>query len=493
MSVNLQFNPPGPVAAAFFADRSEVSAIMGPMGSGKTTAILMKILNLAAEPRVSPIADKRFPGKKVRYTKVGVVRETSTNLKRTTIKSIKTWFGEGGPGMRWFGGGSSPEPLSFQVNFALNDGTVVDLVFEFIGLDGNNIEDLAKGWEITHYWLNEGDLLAPDIKDFLDGRIGRYPSKVHGGASFYCGLLDYNAPDTDNYLYKLYEEIRPEGHRLFKQPGGRSAGAENTQNLPPGYYERMIRGKKKWWIRRNVDSQYGFSREGEPVYEDYNDDFHCSAYDLPAVEGLPIKLYADAETHPAVIFSQTMPNGQRRILGEVYIRGGAKQLGAACLQYAAEHFPAARLVGGTVDPSADRMDAKDSDLKNWLDTLSDAMGLTGGARFTKAPTNDPSKRTSAVDDLLTTVIDGAKPAILISPRAKITRKGFNSDYCFKKRANGTIDDKPTKAHPASDVHDAIQYFALDDGGYEKTMVRERRAANRGNFSKCRQARVEVPI
>ena len=488
----MKFAAPGPVADAFLQDRSEVSGILGPMGSGKTSTVIMKIMALAFEQVPSDLPDSRFPGKRVRYTKIGVVRETMTNLKRTTIKSIKTWFGDG-PGRKWFGGGSSPEPLSFQAHFDMNDGTVAEVVFEFIGLDGNNIEDLAKGWEITHYWLNEGDLLDPDIKDFLDGRIGRYPSKVHGGCSFYCGLIDFNAPDTENYLYKLFEEEKPEGHKLFRQPGGRDPKAENIHNLPAGYYERMARGKQKWWIRRNIDAVYTFSREGEPVFESYNDQFHCAAYELDAVEGLPIVLYSDAEANPALIFTQTMPNGQRRILHEIYGRMGAKQLGEEVLRVKAKYYPNSKLVGGKVDPSADRVDAKDINAKPWTDVLSDTIGLVSPFRFGLAPTNDITKRHDAVDDLLTTVIDGAQPMLLVSPRAKIARKGFNSTYCFKKRANKSIDDKPTKDHPVSDIHDAIQYFALDDGGYEKLTARETTRNRRADFSKQHQAKMGVTV
>lgn len=483
-SASLNFLPPGPVAAAFLDDRSEVSAILGPMGSGKTSTVLMKFVRMAAEQVQSPLDG-------VRYTKIGVVRETQTNLKRTTIKSIKAWFGD--QAGRWFGGGASADPLSFNVKFRLQDGTIADLLFEFIGLDGNNIEDLAKGWEITHYWLNEGDLLNPDVKDFLDGRIGRYPHKKHGGASHYCGVLDYNAPDTENYLYKLFEETRPEGHALYKQPGGRTAQAENTQNLPNGYYERMARGKPKWWIRRNIDALYGFSREGEPVYENYRDDLHCAGYDLEPVEGLPIVLYADAETHPAVVFTQTMPNGQRRILDEIHIRGGAKQLADAIRERMARFYKGYRYIGGTVDPSAARMDAKDSDSMNWIDTLSLALELPREARFSAAPTNDPSKRHDAVDDLLTTLIDNGQPALLVSPRARVARKGFNSTYCYKKRQNGDIADKPTKDHPVSDVHDAIQYFALDNGGYEIVMAKEARKKRASKWSGGGVIRAKVEV
>lgn len=479
----LQFNAPGPVCSAFLADRSNVSAIMGPMGSAKTSTVIMKFLRLAAEQAPSPVDG-------VRYTKVGVVRETTTNMKRTTIKSAKNWFGGKG---RWFGGGGSMEPLSCQVKLSLGDGTIADLVFEFIGLDGNNIEDLAKGWEITHYWLNEGDLVEESVKDWLDGRIGRYPSKIHGGASFYCGILDYNAPDTENYLYHLFEVTRPDNHRLFKQPGGRSPHAENLHNLPLGYYERMAAGKESWWVRRNVDNIYGFSRDGFPVFEEYNDDLHCGGSVIAPVPGLPIIGYADAALHPGMVFVQRLGSGQVLLLDELYLYGGAVQLGIAALEKLGRDYPGFKFVGGLVDPAAGKNAEHDIEADNWIDTLSRTMNLQGRDRFRPAPTNDPVKRHDAVRELLTTLLDAGKPALLVSAKASVARKGFNASYRFKKRKNGEREDKPEKTHPVSDVHDAIQYCALDDGGYEMVSAKQGRARAARDFSKMRTAKVEVRV
>lgn len=480
--MQLNFKPPGPVAAAFLADRSEVSAIMGPMGSGKTSAVMMKFCQLAAEQRQSPRDG-------VRYTKVGVVRETTKNLARTTIKSIKGWFGNTG---RWFGGGSTGETLSYEVRFLLADKSIAQITFEFIGLDGNNIEDMAKGWELTHYWLNEADLLEADIKQYLDGRVGRFPSIIDGGPTLYCGIMDFNAPDTENYCYQLFEEQDVEGHKLFVQPSGLSPHAENVQNLPEGYYERMQRGKETWWIRRNIKNQYGFSREGEPVYEDYVDDLHCARDKIAPIAGIPIKLHADAALHPGVVFMQTAGNGQKRILDEIYLDGGAVQLGAAIRQHMAKEYPGFRFIGGLVDPTADKRDEKDSEGESWIDTLNRELGLKGPERFRPAPTNDPLKRRDAVKLYMNRLVDGGQPALIVSPKAKVARKGFNSTYRFKKRSNGSIDDSPEKAHPVSDIHDAIQYGCLDDGGYEEVSAKEDRKDRAKNF-KPRIARTEVPI
>jgi hypothetical protein len=491
--MDLTFIPPGPVAAEFFHDRSRVSAIMGPMGSGKTSTIIHKLVAIACEQRRSPRDGNR-------YTKFGVVRDTYTNLKRTTIKSIKNFFKEGAPGVEYGGGGSSDEPPFLRLRIRLADGSFAITTWEFIGLDVHSVEDLAKGWEITGYWLNEADLLDPDVKQQLDGRIGRYPSKVDGGPTWRGGILDYNAPDTRNYLYKMFEKKGldgervgpPAGHRLFKQPGGRTPGAENLHNLPENYYEELAEGQESWWVRRNIDAVYGFSRDGLPVYEQYRDDLHAAAHDLEPVRGIVIKIHADAATHPALVFTQTMPNGQLRILDEIHMRGGAVQIGAAGRELMAKKYPGHAFAGGLADPSADKADEKDIEAETWIGTLNRALGLTGAKMIRPAPTNDPTKRQDAVKYFLKRLIDG-QPALLVSPRAEEAREGFNSTYRFKKRPNGDPEDSPEKKHPVSDVHDAIQYACLDEGGYEEVTAREDRAARRRDFSKMRIAKMGVQV
>lgn len=459
----LTFSPPGPVAAGFIRARDAFNAIMGPMGSGKTSSCVMR-----ANARCVEVPPSRITGE--RMYKLGVVRNTLTDLKRTTMKSIENWFGGAG---QWGGGGASSEPPFFKIGFKNPDGTVSRMWFEFVGLDVHSVEQLAKGWEITDYWMNEADLMPRDVKDMLDGRIGRYPGRIHCDLPFYGGFADYNAPDTENWLYRVMEEERPASHVLFRQPGGRDAGAENVQNLPEGYYARMAEGKEDWWIRRNLDNLYGFSRDGEPVYPEYRDDFHC-ADGVDPVRGIVIRADFDQGLHPACVLRQTMPNGQTRILDEIYADDGASGL---CRQLRAligsARYAGHRIIGGMADPAAAARDATDAE--SWVDAVNRLMGWTGSERVRLAPTNEEDRRLGAVRlRLKTNVMDG-RPGLLISSRCRALRKGFNSHYRYKQVGKmGMRSDKPEKIFPYADVHDALQYGALDDGGYEEVIGREKR-------------------
>lgn len=478
----LNFKSPGPVSSAFLNDRSPFSAIRGPMGSAKTSTCIMKTVNIASEMPVSRITGERL-------FKWGVVRDTLTNLKRTTMKSIESWFGTSGD---WGGGGSSSEPPFFKAGFRLPDGTICRYWMEFVGLDTHNVEQLAKGWEVSGYWLNEGDLLPKDVKDMLDGRVGRYPGAQHCMPHWMGGIMDYNAPDVENWAYELFEELQPEGHVPFVQPGGLDPHAENLENLPPDYYQRMIIGKEDWWIRRNVHNLYGFSRDGKPVYMEYRDDYHCAPAPLMPVAGLVIRCDFDQGLHPACILRQSMPNGQLRVLDELYSDGGgAKGLTDDLKRLiGSSKYAGCRVIGGRCDPAANARDQNDAE--SWVDCVNRLMGWRGNDRVRVADTNAPDKRQAAVRHRLKTTVDDARPGLLISPTCRSLRKGFNSEYCFKRRvAAGGYADEPDKTkRPYADLHDALQYGALDDGGFEEIVGREKRRA--GGFG-MRTAKVEVRV
>lgn len=483
--MELVFNSPGPVSSAFLNDRSSVAGIMGPVGSAKTSTCIMRLVATAMEQKPSPVDG-------IRRTKWGVVRDTYRNLNRTTVRSFKTWL----PKAEWTGGMN--EPATMRLYTGLGDGTAMEMIVEMMALGENTIEDVARGWEGTGVWLNEGDLLPPDVLSYMFGRCGRYPSALHGGPSWSGAILDYNAPDVENYCYAIFEEMRPEGYRLFRQPGGRDPRAENLKNLPAGYYDNQVKmllaqGRDDL-VRRLVDNLYGYSRDGKPVYGEYRDDFHCAGVELQPVSALVVKVDFDQGLHPACTLRQTMPDGQRRVLDELYSDRGAVGLCEELRRLiGSAKYAGCRVIGGMVDPSASAGDANDAE--SWVDCINRLMGWTGPAQVRLAPTNAPDKRQSAVRYLLRTNVGEGRPGLLISSTCRVLRRGFNSEYKYKRKkvaGSAQYDEAPDKKFPVADVHDSLQYGALDDGGFEEVVGREQRA-KRAMGSGTRKARVEVKL
>jgi hypothetical protein len=486
--MDLNFTPPGPVGAAFMESHLPVNSIMGPVGSGKTSCLMMKTIYNAA--RQSP---SRIDG--VRYSKALFVRETFRQLYGTTIPSWFMWMprsvGE------WKGGGN--EPGNHHIRFNL-EGKIIDLTVIFEALGEQGVEALMRGKEFNLLNLNEGDTLNPEVlsQGLIRIRQGRYPGERHVDPSLCVNEvnIDYNAPDIENYLYKLNEENRPANYGFFRQPGGLDPKAENRARATLEGYQAMARDLQSQGrddlVRRMVNNQYGYTRDGKPVYGEYRDDFHCASSPLEAAKGVVIKLYADQGLHPALLFVQPMGDGQRRVLEEIRCEGGAVALAEEANRLIGAKYRNFKIIGGLADPSAAARGGNDGE--PWLDCINRLMQLKGDARIRLAPTNDLEKRLSAVRRLLRLTVGNAQPALLISPNCRLLRKGFNSDYRYKKVHTSGPDsfrDVPEK-NACSDPHDALQYCALDDGGYEEITGMAARAKGWGSGG-FRAAPVRVNI
>lgn len=255
--LNLEWRAPGPVAARFMASSAMVQFLNGPVGSGKTTAVMIKLIKLARQQapstRDTVVVDRqRLP---VRKFKVCCVRDTYRQLWATTLPS---WFKRIPKEAGEFSG-SAGGPASHRVTFAPGDGTAVDFLIEFIAIGENAVEDVLRGYEPTCFYLNEADLLAKEVYTYARGRAGRYPDMSEGGPSWYGVLGDCNAPELINWLYQDIFKSPPEGVDLFRQPSGLSADAENLANLPAGYYANQTDGQPDHYVDRMVKNIAGLS------------------------------------------------------------------------------------------------------------------------------------------------------------------------------------------------------------------------------------------
>lgn len=257
----LRWNPPGAVAEAFVLDRSRVAGIMGPVGSAKTTSSLVRLVTTAAEQPQSPVDGKR-------RAKFAIVRDTYPNLRKTVLSS---WHNLFSPALGQFSGEA---PITHTLQLDLGPKGLLELIMEFIALGEHRVEDVMRGWEGTGGYLNEADLLSRDVATYVDSRTGRWPPMLHGGCAWRGLIMDFNAPDTDNWVYDPFVENPVEGWRFFRQPSGFSARAENLANLPADYYAQLAIGKPDWWIRRFIRNEWGFSREGKPVWPEFHDARH---------------------------------------------------------------------------------------------------------------------------------------------------------------------------------------------------------------------------
>ncbi|WP_186035325.1 TerL [Burkholderia gladioli] len=448
--IEFQYAPQGEKLEEYILSRAPRTIIRGPLGSGKTNASCWKGFRAMCEQEPDAHGVRRSRGI--------AVRNTYPDLLSTTVKDWLDMFEDLG---RYVGGGM--EPPTHYLEFELEDGTTVEAEVLFIAFDRPEHVKKARGLQATWVWLNEVKELAKPVVDMLDLRVGRYPKDVP--PTWYGMFGDTNSPDSDHWLYELAEEQGPEGWVFITQPGGVirdgdrwvvNPHAENLHNLPPGYYERGLQGKKFDWIKVNLANQYGFVVDGKPVHPDYADSFHCKPFEL--IRGAPIGIGMDFGLTPAAVFAQRKPMGGWRIRSELVATSmGAKKFAEEIKRHVATLYPGFELQAISGDPAGDQRSQADDE-----DTPFRIL-RAAGLEAKPAPTNDTALRYGAVDEALTRVIDG-EPGLVIHPDCRQLRKALSGGYCFRRMAvtSERYADKAEK-NMYSHVAEALQYLLVGAG------------------------------
>jgi hypothetical protein len=472
VALAIDYNPAGPVAQAFHESQAFVRGLMGPVGSSKSSACCMEIFTRGCE-------QKAFQG--VRRTRWAVIRATYPELKSTTIRTWQQWFPDQVAPMKW------DAPISSMIRIPLPDGTRAEIEVLFFPVESPQEIEKLSSLEITGAWINEARELPVEVLNKLTERVGRFPPMKEGGPTWLGVIMDTNPPDDDGWWYGLAEGADPElmeqmaeveaklrelgalkeGQKLyefFKQPGGLiekdgkldpNPLAENIPNLPGGYayYYRQAAGKKKNWIKAQVCGQYATFSTGKPVYEEYNDDLHCR--EINPNPALPLLIGMDYGRKPAAVLCQITKRGQFRIVDEVVAQGmGVRVFARDWLKpHLAQHYKdyQVAIIG---DPSGN--DGRDTEETTCFQILAEE-----GLAAVPALTNESTARIEAIADYLNKMVDG-EPGFLISPKARMTRKGLNGGYCYDRVqvAGGQYRNVPNKNNPYSHPAEAAQYAAL---------------------------------
>ena len=476
-----------PTASRFHRSSAFVRGLRGPIGTGKSVTCCMEMIRRARE-------QEPFEG--VRRTRWAAVRNTYPELKTTTVKTWEDWS-------------EAPvkfdSPISSMFVRRLPDGTTLELEVLFMSLDRPADVKKLKSLDLTGVWLNEASELAKPVLDMATGRVGRFPSKAHGGPTWSGVIMDTNSPDDDHWYYMMAEaptaeelaqredlerQLREIGcladdqslYEWFHQPGALlkegdryvpNPAAENVQNhaLGYGYWLRQVAGKTEDWIKVFILGQYGTIHDGKPVYPEYNDSLHVRP--LHPLQGVPLDIGMDFGLTPAAIITQTDSRGRllildelcgedmaiRQFLQDVLIPQLTKIYPRWWEKRAADE-PMIRVFG---DPAGAQK--AQTDERTCFQEVRAA-----GLQIRAAKTNGYVARRSAVAWYLSKLTAG-QPMLLMDPCCAVLRKGFNGGYKYRRiqvTGEERYTEEPVKnaySHP----HDALQYVALESGGVQATM------------------------
>lgn len=457
--------PPGPVSRAFYNDdASRYVPLMGPVGGGKTSTCIMKRLRLAS--LMPPDRD----GWRRDY--VVVVRDTYRSAAKSTLVSWQEWLPKTFPGSSWTGG--DDRPVTHVIRGQLDDGTKFEATTEVVGLNGNRIEAVMRGKNFSSAWVNEAADLPRDVLPYLGQRLGRFPSMntLQGRQPHAQLIMDFNAPDLDHWLKEVCVDKPLPGLIFYQQPPGmlkRPEGgyainpmAENVRALPKNYYQNMVASEEDWYLRRFVMNEWGYSRDGLPVYADYFDDrAHVAKSTLKPDLNRPVMIGLDGSTaglRPAAVFFQVMGDGGIRVYEEcVPGQGyGAARFGEMLTAVLQSRFANVAGVSVWADPASQYGADREGGQLAFSDIVGMILGVPVQIPFNGS--NEIGLRLQAVKNELRP--GGLRPPLSIDPSCRVLIRGFASNYRFKRRpphSSSPWDVVPDKSAVSADVHDALQY------------------------------------
>lgn len=443
-----------PTLGRFHASEAFYRGIMGPVGSGKSTACVCEIISRAQEQ--VPARDG------VRRTRFAIIRNTYSQLHDTTLKTWLDWvkpteFGE-----------PTKSPFNHVLKFKSRlDNTIIECEVLFRPLDRPDDIGRVLSLELTGAWVNEAREVPKGLIDALGDRVGRYPAKKDGGCTWRGIIMDTNPPDEDHWWYHLAEEERPPTWEFFRQPGGLieqggkfivNPAAENIENLEKDYYVTRQYGKTKEYIRVYYCAQYGFVQEGKPVWPEYYDTIHCAPDILKPIENLPVFVGVDFGLTPAATFGQRLTSGRWIIIDEIVTEDMGTVRFAELLSEKLRHDYQDFKIEIYGDPAGDTRSQVDE--RTPFQILRNIKNIP----IMPAPTNDFLLRREAVAVPLQRLLDG-KPGLIISPKCKTLRKGMAGGYCYRRiqiAGDERYQDKPDKnkySHPC----DSLQYMLMGAG------------------------------
>ena len=463
MSDDFIFNAP-PTVSDFMRSNKRVRLIRGPVGSGKSSGMVMELMRRAVEQAPDPRDG-------IRRTRFALIRNTLPQLQTTTAKTVA-------------------ELLRGIVTYEAQHKTfwlrTGDVESEWIMLPLDTPENVQRllSLDLTAGWLSELRELPPQILMDVLGRCGRYPSMANGGPTWHGVIGETNSFSEDSPWYPILEEKvmfdgnpRPETWGYWIQPGARDPGAENRDNLVPGYYEDLITNNTQEWVEQYVDNKITPSLAGEAVFRaSFRSDFHVAKSQLLPVPGTLVVVGMDFGRNPAAVITQTDARGRLVVVDELITDQagsmGVEQFVVALLRPLLAQAKYARLPVGLVgDPSGvARGQVGEESVFRALTRL--------GFASQPAQTNLIEPRLRAVEKWLLQQRDGGA-ALLISPHCTNLIRAMQSRYRYERLKDGQLKPMPTKAHPWSDIADALQYGVLGHSGNVLSRLNRVRRDNSG--------------
>jgi hypothetical protein len=219
-----------------------------------------------------------------------------------------------------------------------------------------------------------------------------------------------------------------------------------------------LQGKDDDWVKVFVDGDYGFIKEGRPIYPEFNDHIHIQEPSL-LTGSSTILVGVDFGLTPAAVFGQRDPkDGQLQIFHEITSESlGAVRFFEEVVTYLKSSHPG-RSIRGWGDPAGEQRSQVD-------ERTPYNVAAAAGLPLVPTHTNDFTIRRESVANALTRLTLLGRPSLVIDSSCLTLRKAMAGGYSLKRiQVSGQerfrdVPDKNRFSHPA----EALQYLAVGEG------------------------------
>jgi hypothetical protein len=416
----IRYNPV-PTIKAFHLHPGQLRAIVGPVGSGKTTGAAWDVCRFLPQYLAQEWGYKK--------TKWVIVRNTYDELIDTTQSTVFEWFSWG----------------RYRVQ-----RKTLNLWHHDEG--GYEVEVLFRSCDIVQ-WFKAKFGYIPD--DWIDPETGEYTVPAPR-----FGIETTNPPDVEHETYSQFKWLTDvPGPMAEKQPLKNHYGfwqppRENERNLRRGYYDDLIAdyADSPDWLEMYVEGKPGILVTGKLLYNNFIRKHHVADGPLIYPKGLPLfRGWDNSGNVPAAIVVGCPSPRKIHVFREFFHdRMGIVDFTKYVIKQCNLAFPDAEWIDWG-DPAGENTY---STKKGGF--TSNAILMREEGVEVQASEQNPDARYGAVDDQLA-IIDG----MLIDPSCIRLINGFLGGYHRQEIGQGTgiYTEHPVKnrfSHP----HDALQYVMV---------------------------------
>lgn len=302
--------------------------------------------------------------------------------------------------------------------------------------DEKGLGSLNLGW----FYIDEAEEVAEGIFDRLQGRLSLMVAKRQ------CGWITTNPPNRDHWIYNRFEKAGDPDYFSIS-----SSTYENRTHLPLLYIEGLEKMPLSW-RKKYLEGQYGFTPDGKPFYEGYQEILHKR--ELSYIVGKTIYRGIDfGFHHPACVWCQFDDKDRFMVLKELL---GAEitidKFADNIISFENIHFPEAKFET-YFDPAG--IQKTDKSEKTSVEILA-TKGITG-----RCKQSTYRERKELIERKLSTLIGGI-PSLIMDESCKIINDAFLGGYHYPKaQGNKPVGENPEKDGYYEHLCNALEYIIVN--------------------------------